>query len=74
MSKIIIFLGQYFLYNEKHLEEQKKERSAMAMLNVIKDSEVFEVTLNKIIENSDDAEQVEEAQAAKDVLAQEKAN
>ena len=50
------------------------QRSAMAMLNVIKDSEVFEVTLDRIIENSDDAEQVAEAQAAKDVLAQEKAN
>ena len=46
----------------------------MAMLNVIKDSEVFEVTLDKIIENSDDPEQVAEAQSAKDILAQEKAN
>ena len=50
------------------------QRSAMAMLNVIKDSEVFEVTLDKIIENSDDPEQVAEAQSAKDILAQEKAN
>lgn len=50
------------------------QRSAMAMLNVIKNSEVFETTLDKIIENSDDAEQVEEAKAAKEILTQEKAN
>lgn len=50
------------------------QRSAMAMLNVIKNSEVFEITLDRIIENSDDEELVAEAQSAKDILAQEKAN
>ena len=50
------------------------QRSAMAMLNVIKYSEVFETTLDRIIENSDDAELVAEAQSAKDILTAEKAN
>ncbi|MBM6871970.1 glycoside hydrolase family 3 N-terminal domain-containing protein, partial [Pseudoflavonifractor phocaeensis] len=44
------------------------QRSAMAMLNVIKNSQPFELTLNKIIANSDDAELVADAKLALAIL------